>query len=635
MKQKSLDTIILEEAIRAKLAEQPGATISQKPGSQFTKNLTVPLGRGNWAATVADLIYNAKGYFVDDEEKAKEVIERNIKNIQQYKDVTKELQKLSGGRGLGAYLRSFMDLSDRLEVVSYLMDRLPANQWNWTVKAIVSWDDFKHFSTGGSAYQRSGLSGNYPKSGPAHRGWTKLMTLYADKMKTRGEELWGETLHDVKFVSSIATAVVPVIGPVISAAISLSDAKQYYDEGDKYSAGLITVLSLIPGGKAVAKALTRKIITKNAALTAAEKAVLTKLATNKTLVKEQLGKLLQKAVESGKITDAMLKSIPSIVKPIGKGVYAVAGTGIRIITPLVVYNQAWAAANPNVTEAEMKAVIAEEDKRLKREIDLIFRSALKQPRGVVKGIRIGETAGSINEFEFEPSDSTSQEPSQTAQNVAFGIGAGIGLAALAGKFIAGGSIIGIGAGLKKFFGINILKPRESFRLIRDTRRINRLLKSYTRYGKSIGGFTVKEYRAVVRQVNNAALQDLRDIVYKVETKELTPDAAAREFAEYRMPVDTQLLKNKLGQVYKSDQTVALEKELQAIRNITPEDEIRYLLNRSFNDAERDYFFKLIRSKNTSRSWSLADLAREAEKYRAQYLQWRLSNPNLPITDFKI
>ena len=99
-----------------------------KQGKIDKSGLVVPFN----AKKIADLIYNAKGYVSDDEELAKNAIVKNIKNIAQYKQVSAELQKLSDKRGIGQYLQSFMDLSDRLEVVGHLMTVLPKNQWEWT-----------------------------------------------------------------------------------------------------------------------------------------------------------------------------------------------------------------------------------------------------------------------------------------------------------------------------------------------------------------------------------------------------------------------------------------------------------------------------------------------------------------------
>ena len=61
------------------------------------------------AKKIAKLIYDSKSFFNDDEVLVKNVIVKNIKNIKQYGDVNTELQKLTSGRGIGMYLRSFLN----------------------------------------------------------------------------------------------------------------------------------------------------------------------------------------------------------------------------------------------------------------------------------------------------------------------------------------------------------------------------------------------------------------------------------------------------------------------------------------------------------------------------------------------
>jgi hypothetical protein len=60
--------------------------------------------------------------------------------------------------------------------------------------------------------------------------------------------------HGLNTILSIGTAFIPVVGPFISAGISLYDAKTYYDQGDTKTAGLTAFLSLLPGiGNIVSK----------------------------------------------------------------------------------------------------------------------------------------------------------------------------------------------------------------------------------------------------------------------------------------------------------------------------------------------------------------------------------------------
>ena len=53
--------------------------------------------------------------------------------------------------------------------------------------------------------------------------------------------------HTLLTIAQIGTAFIPFVGPFISAGIGLYDAKTYYDEGDKKTAGLVGLFSIIPG----------------------------------------------------------------------------------------------------------------------------------------------------------------------------------------------------------------------------------------------------------------------------------------------------------------------------------------------------------------------------------------------------
>ena len=121
---------IIQQELEAIIAEQRGAVIRQAPTAKFN------------AKRVAKQIYDAKGTFSDDEQSAINAI-RQIKNIDQYKQVFSSLKRLTGGRGIAAYLKSFLSAGDRVEVAIHLYDVLPASQYSWTVKKLVTYDMLK------------------------------------------------------------------------------------------------------------------------------------------------------------------------------------------------------------------------------------------------------------------------------------------------------------------------------------------------------------------------------------------------------------------------------------------------------------------------------------------------------------
>jgi hypothetical protein len=294
--------------MKSLLSEQLGGRDAVfKQGKVDNTGIVVPFN----AKKIADLIYNAKGYVSDDEELAKNAIVKNIKNIAQYKQVSAEFQKLSGKKGLGEYLRSFMNLSDRLEIVGELMNVLPSNQWEWTIKKIVPWEDFKHVNLDSTIYNDY-ISGDTPKSALANNTVTNLITsVYSNEWPQRGAQLASETAHNALLGLSIAAAFVPVIGWAVSAGIGLSDAALYYKEGDSQSAGIMTVFSLMPGmgklinkipgikelGKKGMETLAKKIGVSGAKqavkYTKLEQEVLRELSKNSMFVKTQITNFLR------------------------------------------------------------------------------------------------------------------------------------------------------------------------------------------------------------------------------------------------------------------------------------------------------------------------------------------------------
>ena len=73
------------------------------------------------------------------------------------------------------------------------------------------------------------------------------------KTGTTSENMWGDQ-HTANLVFGIAAAFIPVIGPFISAGISLGDAALYAKEGDTKTAGMMAMFAFLPGiGKLIPK----------------------------------------------------------------------------------------------------------------------------------------------------------------------------------------------------------------------------------------------------------------------------------------------------------------------------------------------------------------------------------------------
>jgi hypothetical protein len=271
------------------------------------------------AQRIAKQIYDAKGLLSDNEEKVEPAI-RAIKNINEYILVNKELQKLTGGRGMGEYLGSFLDINPRLNIASYLLEFIPKNHWNWTIKKIVPWNDFRTVAQNDpSIYDkwRAGETGIGEEkaliklmAGPYQQAWSKWSSLSA------GEQLnawWKDNGHTVLTTLQIATAFIPVVGWAVSAGIGLIDAKMYYDEKDTKTAGLVAIFSVLPGiGKLVQKIpgvnqlgkkgmslLAKKLsVAKTTAVkfSAIEMEVINELAKNDKFVKQQIELFLKTGI---------------------------------------------------------------------------------------------------------------------------------------------------------------------------------------------------------------------------------------------------------------------------------------------------------------------------------------------------
>jgi hypothetical protein len=156
-----------------------------------------------------------------------------------------------------------------------------------------------------------------------------------DKIITNAENQLDK--HTVMTILQIGTAFIPLIGPFISAGIGLADAAMYYNEGDKKTAGLVGIFSIIPGigglaskmglDKVSAKVLANvgKKIGSGAKLTNGEVQIANKIAKNRHLLQSEINKLSKvgksaslskQGVKSQLKKQAIKKSVTNTVKPL-------------------------------------------------------------------------------------------------------------------------------------------------------------------------------------------------------------------------------------------------------------------------------------------------------------------------------
>lgn len=111
----------------------------------------------------------------------------------------------------------------------------------------------------------------------------------------KGETVWTNMdSHTKNSVYGLLSSFIPVVGPFVAAGIGLYDSAEYYREGDKSSAGIAGLISLlpfvgkIPGVKSVSASVWKTIASKissDAKLVQSEIALIKEIAKNQGAVK--------------------------------------------------------------------------------------------------------------------------------------------------------------------------------------------------------------------------------------------------------------------------------------------------------------------------------------------------------------
>jgi hypothetical protein len=159
--------------------------------------------------------------------------------------------------------------------------------------------------------------------------------------------------HTILTILQIGTSFIPYVGPFISSGIGLYDAKTYYDEGDKKTAGLIAMFSIIPGigglasklglTKWSAKALGQigKKISLGKKLTPVEISVANKVVQNNKLIQSEVKKFSKTATAK------------NVVKKGGK---FVAKNVVPYVAADVAYNKTYDKFNPQKQSADFTKI---------------------------------------------------------------------------------------------------------------------------------------------------------------------------------------------------------------------------------------------------------------------------------------
>jgi hypothetical protein len=182
------------------------------------------------------------------------------------------------------------------------------------------------------------------------------------------------SMHTVLMIGGMAAAIIPYVGPFLSAGIGLYDAKLYYDEGDTKMAGLVGLFAIIPGigglaaklglGKWGARALAEvgKKIGSGAKLTASEVQVANVIAQNRNLIQQEIAKLGAKAgINAAKQNVKKKLARKAVVDKTGKILGKTAKFAGTKVAPYVgvaaAYNQGYDAVTGNKAAPSLEDLV--------------------------------------------------------------------------------------------------------------------------------------------------------------------------------------------------------------------------------------------------------------------------------------
>jgi len=165
--------------------------------------------------------------------------------------------------------------------------------------------------------------------------------------------------HGITMAFQIASAFIPVVGPFISAGIGLMDAAQYYKEGDKKTAGLTAMFSILPGVGAVVNKIPgiKQLGTKGLSLLASklgkgvtkftpiEQQVIAGIKTNEQLVKSELNNQIKQIAQKS-LSSKVGGTSKNILTKVAKGGLKFTGAVAPYVAADAAYNKIYDKFNP-------------------------------------------------------------------------------------------------------------------------------------------------------------------------------------------------------------------------------------------------------------------------------------------------
>ena len=246
------------------------------------------------ARVIAKKIYNAKGVIYDKEYDAVKAI-KEIPDAETFGYVQWELQKLTGGQGVGQYIVSFIDVKG----------------------ANLRGGEVDSSSASGSVQTKTV---DYLNAIITHllkikapNKTIKFLQDYQMDVFGRGRANTHTYLEIINIAGGLllGTFATPAAGAAWMAAIGAIDAKRYWEEGQAEMAGLVLLFSFLPGGAALggtaAKKLAAKVLAKQT-LTNSERALVAKAIAQRNAIKQNIRRSISDQVKKGNLTPGMVKA---------------------------------------------------------------------------------------------------------------------------------------------------------------------------------------------------------------------------------------------------------------------------------------------------------------------------------------
>jgi hypothetical protein len=340
------------------------------------------------ARLIAKKIYNAKGIAWDDEFAALQAI-LSIKDITQFNLVQKELQKLSGGKGIAQFVSEFIVVRDSMNA-EYAPTTIRY------IKSIIA-----HLTNIGAYKQTINIFNEKLKW---ITNWSKVNANLASKGAGQTQFAWEtfaekaavdpEFKHNYLTSLQILATFIPVIGWIVSAEIGLGNAYVYYQEGDTKQAGLEAIFAAIPGLGFASKLGLSKIAPKVMAglgkklalnqtknLTKQEIRILDILGKNQKALKTELDNYFKTGIAKS-AKQLSRDKIAAATKKYGIGLAKTSGTLASYMTIAKLYSDVYDANAPQITDSELLALNNKLDADFERWLATRYRSKISD--GIVQ-----------------------------------------------------------------------------------------------------------------------------------------------------------------------------------------------------------------------------------------------------------